>query len=69
MNWIKVKTVRPTKNTDVLFWHNVWKCPVAGKITEEFNDGSAIVHEKTLTTQWPLKAFSHWTTMPKAPTE
>jgi hypothetical protein len=46
-------------------WHKTWKCPVSIAY-RSWGDRAAWV-EKTLTTEWPIEAFTHWREMPAPP--
>ncbi len=54
--WLDIETAPDDR--PIQAWHRVWKCPVTIQ-RRSFGDRSAWV-EKTLTTEWPLEAFSHW---------
>jgi hypothetical protein len=50
------------KDRPIEAWHKVWKCAVT-IVYRSWGDRSAWV-EKTLTTEWPLEAFTHWREAP-----
>ncbi len=61
--WQPIDTIPQDRPVDG--WHSVWKCPVTIAY-RSWGDRNAWV-EKTLTTEWPLEAFTHWRETSKAP--
>ncbi len=59
--WRSIDTIPQDRPIDG--WHKVWKCPVTIAYRV---DRSAWV-EKTLTTEWPIEAFTHWRETSTAP--
>jgi len=54
--WQEIDTI--PKDRPIDGWHKTWKCPVTIAY-RSLGDRSAWV-EKTLTTEWPIDAFTHW---------
>ncbi len=63
--WQPIETI--PEDRPIQAWHIIWKCPVTIQ-RRSWGDRSAWV-EKTLTTEWPLEAFSHWMEVPAPPVQ
>lgn len=61
--WMPIETI--PEDRPIQAWHITWKCPVTIQ-KRSWGDRSAWV-EKTLTTEWPLAAFSHWMEVAASP--
>lgn len=61
--WQPIDTIPQDRPIDG--WHSIWKCPVTVSY-RSWVDRSAWV-EKTMTTEWPIEAFTHWRETSEAP--
>jgi hypothetical protein len=67
--WQPIETA-PKGGTVIMAWHIAHKCPVSvlwkdGGFPYQGERLSWI--ERTYTTSWPERAFSHWMPLPEAP--
>lgn len=68
--WQPIETA-PKDGTVIQAWHKVHKCPVSVLWKEDgfpYRGERLNWYERSYTTAWPERAFSHWMPLPAAPT-
>lgn len=67
--WLDIASA-PKDGTVVQAWHTVHKCPISVLWKEEghsFNGEVLHWYERSYTTAWPERCFSHWRPLPPPP--
>lgn len=68
-DWQPISTA-PKDGTVIQVWHAIHGCPVSVMWKEEgFRFRGEILHwiERTYTSSWPERAFTHWMPLPQPP--
>lgn len=67
--WLPIESA-PKDGTVIQAWHQVHKCPVSVLWKDDgfpYRGERLNWHERTYTTAWPERAFTHWRPLPSAP--